>query len=151
MTLPLGQALFFGVWGCGQTGGHNLHLPDGNPHYVHRGLVKLPEALAVWKLDSNFCRDPEYRIVDSRAHAKRDPSPQNQSEGFLVHQDGWTLLAVWDRTGDSRPNSNAVFLVAGEHAFEAVLALAEQEFPQQLRRIQAAAPIRIRNLEWVLS
>jgi hypothetical protein len=142
--------LFYGVWSPDRLG-HNLYLPDGAPHYLRRGMVTLPESLPAWMLDANFCRAPEYRQVELRRRPPRDPHPENQSEGFLAHEGGWTLLGVWDRTGDRRPGSNAVFLVYGALSLEELVGEAEGAFPAQVRRIRAGAPLRTRNLEWELA
>jgi exo-beta-1,3-glucanase (GH17 family) len=44
---------------------------------------------------------------------------------------GWTAIAAWDRSVDTRPNSNIVWLIPGEWTFD-----------QALRRIQATMPER---------
>jgi hypothetical protein len=150
-TPPKGPGvLFFGVWSRERLG-HNLYLPGGLPHYARKGLVTLPEALPVWRLDANYCRAPEYRRVELRRRPPRDPHPENQSEGFLVHESGWTLLAVWDRTGDTRFGSNAVLLAEERHSLGELLAEAETAFPDQVRRIRAGGPFRTRNAEWELA
>ncbi len=42
---------------------------------------------------------------------------------------GWTFLSFWDRSGDSRPNSNSTFLFEGEYSFEEAVELAKEIFP----------------------
>jgi hypothetical protein len=57
--------------------------------------------------------------------------PDSQLEGVcrLHHKDGWTALAFWDRSGDSRRNSCSVVIMKGEHDFATMVEIFEQEFP----------------------
>lgn len=57
-----------------------------------------------------------------------------QGVAALHHRDGWTALSFWDRTGDSRPNSNSTFVVEGILAFDEVVAVAREHFPQLFAR-----------------
>lgn len=59
-----------------------------------------------------------------------------QVEGIaqLHHKDGWTALAFWDRTGDSRGNSNSVFVLEGIWTFDQALARAKELFPASFER-----------------
>lgn len=52
----------------------------------------------------------------------------------LYHFNGCTLLAFWDRSGDSRPGSNSVFYVPGRKTFEEVVESAKKSFPGIWRR-----------------
>jgi hypothetical protein len=63
---------------------------------------------------------------------------KRQVEGIAdIHQkDGWTAIAFWDRTGDSRSNSNSAFIVEGEFEFGEMLAMAKKTFPQLFERFK---------------
>lgn len=52
-----------------------------------------------------------------------------QGLAALHHVGGWTVLAAWDRTVDSRGRSNSVFVVRGEHNFGETCRLAAKAFP----------------------
>ena len=62
----------------------------------------------------------------------------NQAEGkaALHYKGGWTALAFWDRSVDSRPGSNSVFLAEGTHQFEDMVVLAQQSFPSIMQRFK---------------
>ena len=62
--------------------------------------------------------------------------PQVQGELHLAVINGWTLLSMWDRTADSRPGSNAVFLAEGNHVIEEMKNIASEKFPAIWKRIQ---------------
>lgn len=48
----------------------------------------------------------------------------------------WTVLSMWDRSGDSRGNSNSSFLTVGVFTAEEMWALAERDFPTIVKRIR---------------
>ncbi len=48
----------------------------------------------------------------------------------LHDKDGWTALAFWDRTVDTRPGSCSVFLAEGVHKVEAIKEIARSNFPE---------------------
>lgn len=54
----------------------------------------------------------------------------------LHHKDGWTAIQFWDRSGDSRGNSNSAFLMEGTWAFEEALAKAREAFPNIFKRFK---------------
>ena len=62
-----------------------------------------------------------------------------QPEGeFVWHQeDGWTLIAAWDRSADTRGGCSASFAVHALVEPEAMLALAREAHPAVLARIDA--------------
>lgn len=53
----------------------------------------------------------------------------------LHQKDGWTALAFWDSTIDSRPGSNSVFLAEGTFGFAEMCELAYKYFPEVASRI----------------
>ena len=66
--------------------------------------------------------------------------PQVQGELHLAVINGWTLLSMWDRSGDSRPGSNAVFLAEGNHTIDDMKSIATEKFPAIWKRIQGNTP-----------
>lgn len=64
------------------------------------------------------------------------PKLAGQTEGVakLHHKNGWTALAFWDRSGDSRGNSNSVFIFEGTWTYDQVLELAHEHFPESFER-----------------
>lgn len=57
-----------------------------------------------------------------------------QGQAALVRVNGWTVLAYWDRSGDSRPNSNSAFAAKGDHSFDDMIAAAEDQYPWVFER-----------------
>ncbi len=100
-------------FGCLQEAGHHMH--DAN-----------------LRTDWGFLNsNPWGRTVDS------DLCPKgNQAEGkaALHYKGGWTALAFWDRSVDSRPGSNSVFLAEGAFDFGQMLELARATFPSIMQR-----------------
>lgn len=59
-----------------------------------------------------------------------------QTEGVVVtaKKDGWTVIAFWDRSVDSRGNSNSAFLIQGDVTAEELLELARNQWPEVFSR-----------------
>ncbi len=76
---------------------------------------------------------------------KLSPSHGEQSVAAVHHKNGWTALAMNDRSQDSRPNSHSVFLSEGNLTFEQMLDIARRKFPKIVHRIELAAPIVLDN------
>lgn len=62
--------------------------------------------------------------------------PERQGDLYLSVINGWTILGMWDRTGDKRGQSNASFLAEGVHTIEEMKEIAAKEFPEIWDRIQ---------------
>lgn len=101
--------LFFGCWN--DSAGHYLRFPDGR-HVREKNVQDFPCLLAA--LDSGLLPPNQ---------------PQVEGRATLCVLNGWTLLAFWDRSGDSRGGSNSVFLVRGALDFDAACAMAREAFP----------------------
>jgi hypothetical protein len=60
---------------------------------------------------------------------------QAQGAAILHQKNGWTAIGFWDRTGDSRGNSNSNFLVNGTYTFDEMCKLAQEAYPALWKRI----------------
>jgi hypothetical protein len=60
--------------------------------------------------------------------------PEIEGVARLHHLNGMTILAFWDRSGDSRPASNSAFVLKGKLTFAEALAEAKQRFPWVFER-----------------
>lgn len=118
---------YFGTWGAP---GHYLWTPDGRtPWDVQRALP--------WRyLDGPLAGDPA--LEDPRQPGRWDGEHQPEGRACLHHRDGWTALAFWDRSCDSRAGSSSAIIARGEHSAEEMFALFERSFPAVWRRISAA-------------
>lgn len=116
------RCLYFGVWDVRRLG-HAIYGPTGQVEHTS----SLPSFLDPVQLDGVYA-----------------PDLATQPEGLarVVHLGDWTLLAFWDRSGDTRPNSNSVFIVRGHFSFQAMLHIAKDAFPSIWRRF----PFRV--TEW---
>lgn len=48
----------------------------------------------------------------------------------VTKKDGWTSLAFWDRSGDSRGASNSAFMIAEDVSAERLLGLSREQWPE---------------------
>lgn len=131
---PLCRAYYFGCYG--RQLGHMTWLPRMRGIGFHATEDVIP-----WKvreLDGGLCI-PSNKHAEARAGWKdilrRQDAKQPQGKALVHHRDGWTALAFWDRTCDSRGNSNSVFILEGTHDFDAALARARSIFPEIFARI----------------
>jgi hypothetical protein len=59
-----------------------------------------------------------------------------EGEAALHKKDGFTAISFWDRSGDSRHQSNSSFIAQGDFTFGQMLELAKQHFPQIMARFK---------------
>ena len=64
------------------------------------------------------------------------PGIEEQGKLHLSIINGWTVLTMWDRTGDSRPASNSSFLVEGVWTLEQMKGICATNFPTVWARVQ---------------
>ena len=120
MKLPATK-LFFGCW-------HDVG------HYLHDASGSTVRHRTPW---SGSGRWAEHGGGLDGTLAPGDSQARGRAK--LHVKDGWTALAFWDRSVDTRPNSNGVFLVDEELNFrEAVVAFAVY-FPRIAERVRAIA------------
>jgi hypothetical protein len=103
------KAYYFGRW---KQDGHYLWSNDG--HYFSR--TEIPWTLA--ELDGSL-----------------QPRPEIVGHARLHHRMGWTALAIWDRSGDSRPGSTSVFMFEGKLNYQETLQAIQQAFPDLWKRM----------------
>ncbi len=60
--------------------------------------------------------------------------PEGQAR--FAREDGWTLITLWDRSGDPRRTCSSVFAIQADLADEEALALARMLFPTVFARIE---------------
>lgn len=111
-------------YGCIDRLGHYLFASPWHLARVEPGA--WPFGADGWSLDGKYA----------------PPGPEVQSLARIVHVDGWTVLAMWDRSVDHRAHSNSNFVAKGEKTFEDMVALAAEYFPSVWKRINDAAPVR---------
>lgn len=121
----MSDAYFFGcLRGIGghTEAGHFLHTPGYDSAYRNA----LPF---------------RYEILDGPFAPPRVSEAQSAAALTVLH--GWTILAMWDRSGDARGASNAAFVARGVLLFHEMCAIAAHHFPEVWARINAAAPVEI--------
>lgn len=64
-----------------------------------------------------------------------------QSKAILSRIGNWTIISMGDYSADGRGASNASFVAEGNHTLLEMIAIAHKYFPEQAKRIEAAAPI----------
>lgn len=101
-----------GIEGHLHDTGHTWRASDGTDAY---------------KVTTPFGRYPDGTLAPE--------GPQAQGAAVLHQKDGWTAIGFWDRTGDTRGNSNSNFLVEGTYTFEEMCQLAQEAFPAIWHRI----------------
>lgn len=118
------EAVSIYFFGCIREAGHYLWSKG-----CSRSIWDPPPD---WPWNSTGVLDGKYPPQDKK---------QPLGAATLTHHNGWTVLAMWDRSVDPRFNSNAAFIARGAHDFAEMLELAREHFPSVLARIEAQAPL----------
>lgn len=124
------MAFYFGC-ACGIDGrrdvGHYLYQPGRDGDLIKRGYKsrKALDELIPWGATPDATLAP-------RPSGRHSEAPQGVAA--LHHKDGWTALSFWDRSGDSRPNSNSTFMFYDHLTFEEIVKRAKVEFPALFER-----------------
>ena len=135
---------FFGCWSPERIE-HDLFAPRE---------LSVQHCLAgeSWTFDCGYapgCGNTRRGIASVSRPRKPHPSelPQTLGVWHRTVVNGCTVIACWDRSADSRRNSNAAFIVEGEHDIATALAIARQHFPDQVARIltQFEEPTQVEN------
>lgn len=129
--------LYFGCW-APNTAGHYFYWPGGRR--ASSEVQELPWMLK--EVDGGLC--PQIEIEPGRF--MRD---EPQSLAAMHYRDGWTSLALWDRTADKRGGANSAFFAPGELDFHTLERKALAWFPAVWTRINRAAPVRVHGTELV--
>ena len=105
--------LFFGAWSPDRPGHHIYNSHGGTAD--RRGTP-----WQIWELDTRLAP------IDKA---------ERQGRAQLHQRHGWTAIAFWDRTGDSRAKSNSVVLVNQLLTFTEMLSAFKSIFPAQYNRV----------------
>lgn len=107
--------------------GHYLHDQS------HRCLWPDNDRIGPWRigeLDGGLCPN-----VSPEACWKRT-GPEIEGDALLHHKDGWTALAFWDRTVDTRPACCSVYVADAVLSFEDIVARAQDAFKERWDRMK---------------
>jgi hypothetical protein len=63
---------------------------------------------------------------------------EDETIAVLAHWRGWSVLAMWDRSIDTRGACNAAFIAEGELTHAELWVLAKQHYPKIVARLKAA-------------
>ena len=108
------QAYYFG---CQRESGHYWWRPDRLPYGTSSHVAQTVGPNIHPKVDGGFC-------------PKRDV----QGNAKLTEIDGWTILSFWDNSIDTRKNSSSSFVAKGSYDFDAMQAIAREQFPRVWKR-----------------
>ncbi|HWL39400.1 MAG TPA: hypothetical protein VNO75_04105 [Gemmatimonadaceae bacterium] len=109
-------------FGCGtRRTGHYWFLPDPARAEMNSSSAVDDAMRTVFgvQIDSGFAPDD---------------GPQVEGEARLARIHGWTVLAWWDRSMDTRPNSNSALVIDAQRDFDQMLALLAEHFPIVAKR-----------------
>lgn len=117
---PEDPILFY--FGCWNGAGHYLRGPSEN-----MGVAVGPFTLGM--LDGGFA----YHVRD-----RSGMFVQDENAVSVTHYKGWTVMAMWDRSVDTRGGSNAAFICDGLRSHEEMWKLARKYYPRIVARLKAA-------------
>ena len=122
--------IYFGCWG---TVGHFMWTREGGwMHGIgYHDEKKLPKALQPCKLDGVHAP-----LIGKKEYPNHHLPEAPQGQAAIVHVEGWTVLAFWDRSVDKRGASNSAFLLLGTLTFEDARDRSKEAFPEVWARFQ---------------
>lgn len=137
--------LYFGPYNeaghylCGPGGNHlprgaaaRLGFPTSGQNFYHE--LALSESI-----DGNYC--PGY-IKGAKQYDRRT-RPEVEGEARLTHENGMTILGIWDRSVDKRGACNSTYIALGTYSFESMCKLCEAVYGERWRRLSDRIPIRL--------
>ena len=111
--------------------GHELHAAQA-PYYGREAYEEHRRfPFSENRLDTGFAPRTAPRNPRN-VYDKGDELPQGQAR--LTHIKGWTVVSFWDRTGDSRSNSNTAFVFDERLSGDDALRIAREKFPRLFAR-----------------
>jgi hypothetical protein len=113
-------------FGCWDQAGHYLVDPSGRN-------VSQAGPFTPSNLDVTF--PPR---MSKPGHSVSSRSVEDETIVVLEHWQGWTVLAMWDRSIDTRGASNAAFIAEGKHTHDEMWELARRYYPKIVARLKAA-------------
>ncbi len=108
------KLLYFGCWDCV---GH--YLVDQNGKHVKPTILK--------EIDGKY---PNKSIRE------------DEQDSTITHEQGWTILAMWDRSIDKRYGSNAAFLIEGTFTKDQMWEMAHTTYPKITQRLVARPKLK---------
>lgn len=121
------------------AGGHG-HEPPGaegaaGKVYYHGVGPDGRAGHSLWKPGQGWsCKEPEGFPCKASSLDGCFLPPGQQVEGkaslWSVDDGAWTILAFWDRSGDSRGNSNSAFVIRDDLGLRAAIEIARESFPE---------------------
>jgi hypothetical protein len=117
--------IYFGCWD--QTG-HYLRRPDGQ--LSSKNVYDLMRREGIYPaIDGGFCPGSQTNPDGTVRRPERGPY---QEEGWarLSHFQGWSILAFWDRSVDSRFGANSAFIEKDYWDFDAMVVRAKAAYPK---------------------
>lgn len=128
------DVIFYGV--AGDTdGGHHFYERSGSTVCMADRPSLPVEVSRAEMVDARWCFSAP--VLGDLPFVDRQP----QGRGFIHRVAEWTVISWWDRSGDFRMGSNAVFFVRGYHQWTEALRHAREAFPREMRRMEAAYSI----------
>ena len=94
-------------------------------HFIHRHGCRRPQMISVTPWNNDIDGGP----------LKRAKIPDLITDQYCTERkDGWTLIAFWDRSGDSRPGSHSTFVIHADIPSQELFALARAQWPEIFNR-----------------
>ncbi len=96
-------------------------------HFMHSDINRE------WS-DEKFCKsNPWGYSIDTKLCPI---TGEIQGKCTINKKEGWTCIAFWDRSVDTRFGSNSAFLAEGDYDFTTMLALFKEKFPEVFSRFK---------------
>lgn len=130
------QSIEVYYFGCIEQPGHYFFDEHGSRRYSDVSEIVGGN---IWPhIDGGFCPG-----MVPGAHGSRRTRPEIEGEAALHYVDGWTILAFWDRSVDTRGACNSNFVARGKFDFHQMVSIAEHKFPKVIERVLSKYTLKL--------
>jgi hypothetical protein len=128
------RLIFHGVL-TGHRAGHYFNESVGGRIVWAKEQTMPPDVAR----DGGVFARPVPLTYEEARYTKHEEQPQGRA--FMHFVCGWTIVAWWDRSEDTRGGCSAAFFAEGRRPFARMMAMARERFPREMARIDAAYPV----------
>lgn len=117
--------VYFGPW---DHSGHQFFYETGAKVYSEERKQLPWQAHEIDGVLQPGCPRPDDRL--------QRYGPRIEGEALLHHKDGWTALAFWDSSVDTRPGCTSTYIANGIFTFDEMVKLSSTRFADRWNKMK---------------
>lgn len=121
------------LWHKGRRIGYEDAVALGFPCDINHGTTLKTKR----SLDGGYCTG----YIPGNDY--RRSKAQVEGHALFAHENGLTILGLWDRSVDTRPNCSSTYIALGLHGFAEMLELCEKAYPERWNLLVDRVPVQL--------